>query len=312
MVMSETDSRNAIERVWARVQADPRSALEQRLGPSDLQTLLMSVTKSRASAVTAARLMQRWEHDRFVRPAPSDPRAVWRVETRLWELLPADFDGLDLSPVAPLATCSAVAPVDQHRVISTTRASEVVSDSTNVLALEAARRRKQNPDQPVHLAACHRVIRAQPFSGEGLFQHFRIFALLSSARDQGSGRTEAAMLSRHLDYWIRSITDMTRSSHLTLEFTSFDSPVLLERFNDTVLDSLLPLPEHVRVREDPTRQRARGYYNLGAIRVVADEELEIGDGGFTDWTAQLMADKKERCLISCVGTERLATLAADR
>jgi hypothetical protein len=310
--MSETDSRNAIERVWARVQADPRSALEEHLGPSDLRTLLMAVSKTRASAVTAGRLMQRWQHERFVRPAASDPRAVWQVETRLWELLPADFDGLDLSPVAPLGTCSAVGLVDQHRVISTTRASEVVSDSTNVLALEAARRRKHDPAQPVHLAACHRVIRAQPFHGEGLFQHFRIFALLSSGRDRGSGSTEATMLSSHLNYWIRSITDITPSSQLTIEFTSFDSPVLLERFKDTVLSSLLPRPGQVSVREDPSRQRARGYYSLGAIRIVGDEELEIGDGGFTDWTAQLMADKKERCFISCVGTERLTTLVAGR
>jgi hypothetical protein len=37
--------------------------------------------------------------------------------------------------------------------------------------------------------------------------------------------------------------------------------------------------------------------------------VEIGDGGFTNWTAQLTADAKERCLISCVATERLTQLA---
>jgi hypothetical protein len=62
------------------------------------------------------------------------------------------------------------------------------------LALEAAARRKHNPATPVNLAACIRVLRAQPFSGEGLFQHFRIFALLSSRRDQGSCIAEAEML----------------------------------------------------------------------------------------------------------------------
>ena len=36
--------------------------------------------------------------------------------------------------------------------------------------------------------------------------------------------------------------------------------------------------------------------------------MEIGDGGFTDWTAQLNNDAKERCLTSCVSTERLAAL----
>jgi len=35
---------------------------------------------------------------------------------------------------------------------------------------------------------------------------------------------------------------------------------------------------------------------------------EIGDGGFTDWTAKLLASKKERLLISGYGLDRLAGL----
>ena len=123
--------------------------------------------------VTPARLMRRWREDRYVQPAASDPRRLWRVESRLWDLLPEEFTGIELSPVAPLGTCSAVATVDQNRVVSTTRNSEVVSDPTNMLALEAAVRRKRNRAAPVNLAVCVRVLRAQPFHGEGLFQHFR-------------------------------------------------------------------------------------------------------------------------------------------
>jgi hypothetical protein len=310
--MTETDSRNAIERVWAQVLADPRPSLEQQLDPSDLHTLLMSVSKARASAVTPARLMHRWQHDRFVRPSAADPRRLWRVEARLWELLPDEFDAIDLSPVAPLGTCSAMAPVDQHRIISTTRGSEVLSDPTNVLALEAAFRRKRDPTRPVHLAACHRVIRAQPFQGEGLFQHFRLLVLLSSGRDRGSGSTEADMLTSHLRYWIHAVTDTAPGTSVISEFTCFDSRVLLERFHDTVVGALEPLLGQSTVREDPTRQRARGYYQTGAIRIAVERKsqlVEIGDGGFTDWTAKLMADNKERCLISSIATERLTALA---
>src|SRR5713101_7521821 len=130
--MTESGSRDAVERVWAQVLADPRTALERSLDPRDLHTLLLDLIRSRASAVTPARLMQRWQHDRYVRPSSSDPRQVWRTEARLWELLPDQFERIDLSPVTPLGTCSAVAPVDQHRVISTIRGSEVVSDPTNV------------------------------------------------------------------------------------------------------------------------------------------------------------------------------------
>ena len=300
-------SGTAVERIWTRVLADPRRGMEQVLDPSDLHTLLLEVCRGRASAVTPARLMQRWASDRYVQPSSVDPRQLWQVETRLWDQLPAGFDGIELSPVAPLATCSAVGPVDQNRVISSTRGTEVVSDPTNVLALEAARRRKQEPGHPVHLAACQRVVRAQPFQGEGLFQHFRLFALVSSDRDRGSGSTEAEMLIRHLGFLIRAVSAVTAEAQVTAEFSPFDAPVLQERFDDTVLDALQPLPPHAHVRVDPTRQRARGYYRAGAIRIEANG-TEIGDGGFTDWTAQLMADRKERCFISCISTERLAAL----
>ena len=301
----------AIERVWATVLSDPRSALERNLDPSDLNTLFMDLSRMRAAAVSPARLMQRWANDRYVRPSSSDPRRLWPVESRLWEMLPATFDGVDLSPVTPLGTCSAVALVDQNRIVSTTRSTEVLSDPTNVLALEAASRRKRNRAQTVHVAACHRVIRAQPFEGEGLFQHFRLFALVSSARDRGSGSIEADLLVSHLRYWIDAIAVIAPHASVVVEFSPFDSSVLQERFHDTVLAALEPLPERVSVRLDPERQRARRYYTTGALRIEVDGR-EIGDGGLTDWTAKLMADNKERCLISCVATERLAAIADRR
>lgn len=304
-------SGGAIDRVWAAVGADARTALEEGLNPSDLNSVLIGLSGVRANAVSPARLMQRWAEDRFVRPSAGDPRALWQIESRLWDLLPDQFDRLDLSPVAPLATCSAVAPVNQNKVVSTTRGTEVVSDPTNVLALEAAMRRRREPGRPVHVAACHRVIRAQPFDGPGLFQHFRLFALVSSARDRGSGTTEAGMLSDHLRFWIDAVTAIAPGAATTIEFTPFDSPVLEERFGDTVLAAMRPVPEQVSLRLDHGRQRARGYYGAGAIRVEV-EGNEVGDGGFTDWTAKLMEDKKERCLISCASTERLAAVVRER
>jgi len=116
------------------------------------------------------------------------------------------------------------------------------------------------------------------------------------------------MLISHLRYWIEAITAIAPHARLIAEFSPFDSLVLEERFHDTVLDALEPIPERVTVRLDPYRKRARPYYGTGAVR-IAVEGGEVGDGGFTDWTAKLMADNKERCLISCISTERLA--AAD-
>lgn len=303
----------AAERAWRQVNAGARDALERGLSPADLQTLLLGVSRRRAAAVTPARLMSRWEQDRYVRPSAADPRRVWRLEARLWELLPEEFAGIDLSPVAPLAVCSAVAPVSQDRVISTVRGTEVVSDQTNVLALEAALRRRRDGSQAVHLASCHKVLRAQHFDGPGMFQHFRLFALVSSARDRGSGTTEAGLLTAHLGFWSNALSDLLPAVRATISFTVFGFPPLDERIRDTVLPALEPLPEMVKVEDDPERKRARGYYRRGAIRIdigPGGEPIEVGDGGFTDWTAQLLNDAKERCLISCISTERLAAAQA--
>jgi len=38
---------------------------------------------------------------------------------------------------------------------------------------------------------------------------------------------------------------------------------------------------------------------------MGSEELEIADGGFTDWTQRLSGNQKERLLISGMGLELL-------
>jgi hypothetical protein len=305
------------ERAWRRVRADgdPRAALESGLSPADLRSLLMDVSAHRAASVTPSSLLDRWRSDPFVRAAGSDPRQVSQLEARLWRLLPGEFAGVELSPVAPLGACSSLAPVSQHKVISTTRGTEVVSDPTNALAIEAAVRRRgspgaRSPGDTVHLAACHRVLRGQPFDAPGVCQHFRLFALVSSARDQGSGRTEAALLAAHLQFWARTLGDLLPGHQARVTYTVFGFPPLAERIRDTVLPALGPLPPGVTVAEDPARERARGYYDRGAIGIHVGPGLEVGDGGFTDWTARLLSDAKERCLISCASTERLASALA--
>ncbi|WP_201022754.1 hypothetical protein, partial [Tepidimonas taiwanensis] len=83
--------------------------------------------------------------------------------------------------MTPLGTCSTVATVDQNRVLSTVRGTEVVSDPTNALAVEAAVRRSVGDRRRrIDLAAYQRVVRAQALDGPGLSAHFGLFALVSS------------------------------------------------------------------------------------------------------------------------------------
>ncbi len=297
------------ERVWRAMPARSREALTRDLPPTDLQTLLIAVARARADRVTPADVMRRWQHDRFVRPASSDPRRVAAVEARLWQLLPAEFTGIELSPVAPLGTCTAVAPVSQNRIVTTARNTEVVSDSTNALAVEAATRRRAQPkDGRVDLAACHRQLRAQAF-GPGAAAHFRLFALVSSARDSGSGRAEAGLLTRHLAYWLDVLETLIPHRQPRIELSVFDNPVIAERLTDTIRPSFGD--RAALLTDEPGRTRGRGYYNGFALRITALGEIELGDGGLTTYTAQLTQDAKERCLVSCIATERLTALAEE-
>jgi hypothetical protein len=298
----------ATARVWSALPDGTREALDG-LGPSDLQTLLTEVLTRRADRVTAADVRRRWETDRFVTPSASDPRALSAFEARLWPCVPADVDAVELSPVTPFGTCAALAGIGQERIVSTTRGSEVVSDSTTTLALEAARRRRaQPPEGEVHLAAGHRQLRAQPMGGASA--HFRLLTLVSSARDRGSGVTEADLLVRHLGTWQAVLAESVPALETTIEISAW-SPVLAERVADRVRPALGARARSAVV-DDPGRTRAKGYYTDLALRLEVagpDGPVEVGDGGLTDWTATLTENRKERCLVSCVSTERLLALA---
>ncbi len=286
------------ERIWSKMPTGSREALIDGLSPSDLQSVLLDVSRERAAKVTPARLLQRWQQDRFVQPSTSDPRQLVKTQQLLWERLPEQFAGVELSPVTPLGTCSAVSNINQHQVLSTIRSTEVASDPTNELAVEAAVRRRAGQAR-VDLAACQRVVRAQAVEGPGMFAHFQLFVLVSSARDTGSGRTEAELLIDHLRYWHDVLGDAAE-----LSFTTFTPTAVRERIDDTVRPAL-----KTDLIEDAARTKGMNYYAGTALGIGCDGS-ELGDGGFTRWTADLLGDAKERCLISCVSTERLTAISA--
>src|SRR5258706_4065290 len=117
--------------------------LAERLTPTDLQSVMLEVYRQRARRQQPANLLADFESNRFVRPSTADPIRLLAWEQIAFAQLPAGFEALALSPVCPLGTNSAIALVDQNRVLSTIRNTAVVSDSTNVLALECALARTQ-------------------------------------------------------------------------------------------------------------------------------------------------------------------------
>ncbi len=295
-------------------------ALTERLPLPDLQTLLLAVFRRRASGVTPSRLLGQYERNRFVRPSSLDPVDLARAELVLHQTVARHgFTGLTLSPLCPLGTNSAVATVDQHKVVSTVRNTEVVADATNALALECAVRRRQLMRRdvrsriPVRLAAVHRVVRAQVFDGPGMTAHFTLMGMCTAGRDEGSFRFESAAMAEHiaahLDVLGRLVDVGPRSWHVHASVTDLTGGRHRAALRERVLDRIPAEHPGVTADFDDHRTRGRGYYTGACFELrltsPSGQTLSIADGGVTRWTAALLANAKERLMVSGLGVELL-------
>jgi hypothetical protein len=157
------------------IGAEAYAALADGMLASEVWSLLLDLFERRAARREPVELVRQWERDRFTTPAIVDQRTLNELDGHLLAAA-AEFEALELSPLAPLGACSVVGPTSQNKIVSALRGTEVVSDPTNVLALECARRLREKPRRTIKLATCHRCVRAQPQpKGPGYSQHFRIF-----------------------------------------------------------------------------------------------------------------------------------------
>jgi len=288
--------------------------LTQRLSQSDLQSLLLEVYRARSQFLTPQHLLQQYEQNCLVQPAAVSPRQLLEFDQLAYSVLPPAFEPLELSPVCPFGTTSIVAPLDQNQIVTTIRNSEVCSDSTNVLALECARRRRDNTNRAgaeIKLCASHRLLRPQVPNKPGTFPHFRIFSLVTAGHDTGSYCFEITALTEHLEFYLRLLQTAQQSGFrigaIRICLTVFDE-LRREILKAEVLDRLSQTYRAVKFGYVHAQQQEQRYY--GGVRFgiyVQDEagnEYFLVDGGFTDWTQQLLSDRKERLLISGLGSER--------
>jgi hypothetical protein len=292
--------------------------LAERLEPTDLQSLLLEVYRQRASKRKPSDVLAEYETNRFVRPATLSPKRLLEWEGLLLSELPKEVDVLELSPVCPLGTNSVIAGVDQNWSVSTARNTEVVSDSTNVLALECALRRRQllktqpRSTEAVHVAASHRLLRAQHYGDSKASAHFRLFTLCSAGRDGGNFRFEFSTLAFHLRFYFHSLRKFLGSGvELQLSVSDFSARNL-----ETSIEEQLFKPvrnEFVKVAcvLDNARTGGRGYYQTLCFKIYAKtfrgDFLELADGGAVDWTQKCLANAKERLVISGISSERICT-----
>jgi hypothetical protein len=299
------------------------SILAERLPPTDLQSLLLEVYRLRSSQRLASEILADYESDRFVRPSAVSPVRLVAWEQTAFAALPPEFQPLELSPVCPLGASSVIAGVDQNWAVATSRNTEVVSDSTNVLALECALRRRQllradpKSTAPVHLAASHRLLRAQQFSGPLSVSHFSLFCLCSAGRDQGSLRFELAALALHIRFYLTTLRAfLGKAVPLHLSLTDYKTEPRVDLLQAALLDPVAAEFENLDCGFDDQRTSGKGYYHDLCFHIHAGSptvgRVELVDGGVVDWTQRLLSNQKERLVISGIGSERLCTVFSDR
>lgn len=306
-----------LERILSRLDSErPFESLVDDIKLTDLQSLMLEVYRRRAARLSPAQVLQRYRDDRFVKPSPQDPRTLLEFD-RIAFAVADEFEPIELSPLCPLSTVGGLGTVDQNNVVSTVRNSEVVADSTNVMALECAIRR-QAGSEVVRLCSSHRVVRAQFFDSPNSWAHFKLFGLCTAGRDRGSFGFEAEALSTQLRFYLRLFGALREAGY------SIHEPIVrLTDFCGLREGSLREITERVRAESpestiflEPNRESGRGYYREVCFQIhVRDSEgVEqfLVDGGLTDWTQKLLSNNKERLLISGVGTERVCHLFAPR
>ncbi len=281
--------------------------LSQHLSSSDFQSLLLEVYRRRAREVSPSGLLQRYQNHPMVQPSGVPATAQMAFDRRAVELLPDAFDVVELSPVGPLGSCSSVAPVHQNNTVSAVRGVEVVSDATNILALECARRRRpvSARTRQHRLCATHRVLRAQRFDEPAAFPHFRLLNLCTAGRDRGSFDFEIAAMTEQIAFYLNLLTDARRRG-----FPLTDLRLHLIAINPARRAALEHLPlgdrEGLQIVFDPVPEQT--YYREVRFQIHARHreggEVFLVDGGFTNWTEQILSDRKERLLTSGMGTER--------
>ena len=310
-----------IERILRTAQVpNLLEVLTQRLSQPDLQSLLLEVYRKRAQPLTPGHLLQQYEQNRFVQPAAVNPKHLLEFDRLAYSVLPSSFELLELSPVCPLGTNSVVAPVHQDNAVATIRNTEVCSDSTNVLALECARRRQGiyrsmgHPEVDTKLCASHRLLRPHLPDDPASFPHFRIFSLCTAGRDKGSYGFEVAALREHLEFYLRLLQTAGQAGFrlgaVRASITAFDEsryPVL----EAEVLEVLSRSYSNVEFMFNREQASGQEYYTGVRFQMYASDkagtEYFIVDGGFTNWTQQLLSNRKERLLISGMGSERFVS-----
>jgi hypothetical protein len=276
------------------------------LPASELWSLLMGVLEARVAARTPANLREQWRQDRFVQPCAVDQRALLELDRHLFAAAVV-FEAIELSPVAPLGACAAVALASQNKIISTARGTEVVSDPTNVLALECARRLVDEAAKSVRLATSHRCTRAQAVPKQpGFAAHFRMFCLASAGYERENRAFTKSAMIEHINTHLSALERLRREGYgvstAGVRILSIERNAELAR---KVADEVQGVSVEHQVLD-------HAYYDglrfMIDVRAPDGSILPLIDGGVFDWLRKLTSNNRLVYVASGMGSQLVAAL----
>lgn len=308
-----SDVQNNLQRIVRDLGVDDIVALlSERIPGADFNTLLLEVFREKTNRSSPSDLLKRYGGNRFVQPAAADPIQLKQLEIDVLRIARSHFSKpVQLSPVAPLGSCSVVATVDQNKIISAIRGTEVVSDATNLLALHISdlikSQKNSNREDFIRLSTTHRHVRAQYFGNEpGMLPHFHLFCMVTAGIDQGSYHFEKQSFWEHIKVYQDIFRSLFRSDIkvvLNGRIGYKDTDGLLQRIVQYGKECSIKVDLYIK---EPNKENR--YYKGLQFTVITNingREYYIGDGGFVDWSQQLLGSKKERMIISAIGLDRL-------
>lgn len=283
------------------------------LNTADFNSILLKLFSLRTAKSSPQKVLHTFRENRFVAPSSFDPIKLHQLELELLSMASkAGATNKLLSPVAPIGSCSAFGCVNQNKVLSAVRNVEVLSDPSNILATMLANDILYNQIDRTcctHYATTARVVRGQKWEGENAYAHFGLFCIVSTAQDTGYYLCEKELLKHHLQFYTNLVqTRYHRKMMIVLKrrvgYTACDD------FFDEMYSFIKEMFPDTPISVDLNSEN-NNYYkgiNFKIYMQKDNEQIEIGDGGFVDWISKMTGSKKNRCLISGLGLERLLSL----
>jgi hypothetical protein len=287
--------------------------LSDKLSGSELNSVLLDVFNKRIQHENPASLLSKYEENKLVKPINIDVLKFKEEELGCYEILAKNgFEPLELSPVAQFGTSSVIATVDQKKVLSALRNTEVQADPTNAIALHYASLKKKGTleDITYNYGNISRVIRTQTFSNPNFTPHFSVLCLISCGKDSGNFNFEKEELLKHL-----SASYAICKDYYGLETISFE--LIPMKGYDSQSPLITQCVSYIQAKQDDFEisvvepDKENNYYYGFRIKlnvVIKGCVYEIGDGGLLDWTQQLLANKKERMMTMGIGFQLLHQL----